>query len=1099
MKKYLYIVFMMISVAAHATSESYDLWDGHTATTIVPSGHVYTVSTVAELAFLAQQNDLHNGYTGDTIRIAAHLDLNGYEWMPLGSKSRPFSGVLDGQNHLVRGLTRFTGTDGIGLLGHIGSNGQVLRLGISGGQVEANNQRRIGCLAGVNRGLIANCWNMAEIHLAGSAVGGLVGENRGTLRDVYNAGIILLAADTIGGLVGINRGSIEYAYVSGYAHNGYALVGCDQIGSSYTECYHDRKLYYQSTGSLSSGITSVDQSGQMCSLFLTRPTWFHATNLYPTLSGFETTDAARLSAVTLWLDTNSVSPPDHANDLMMNMQLGTQNGVIWSCREEQGTQWIQISGANATVYQTCDGADVLLNADLGSEQRIVYTHPRRLNDFNPGFFGKKEGAYDAWCPPSNFPLSMFTDLRPASEGWKYGAYHYQVVLDSINPMTGDTTRLQVLLPDTDLSGLMTWFNSYTHSANTHGYYAIRIYAHDEQCATEWIPMRGGGYVFEVYAYFDSGRIINGEDTVYGASATVNAYNLIEATGGGGTIGYTWYVTHDGTQEVIPGQNDKDLVNYVVTGVGIYVFSRGAYDDFCETVPSSSLDHGTFVLVLRDSLDPGELLDTARIYCSPADALRDTLFGTEPTGGTGYYDYQWYINGTPIAGATRAYLALADVTGLTGGETYTFTREVTDHTDHAIHSLSRHRITAIIYTGFDAGRIQNRTLSDRCIFGSTIQNITVRVTSEVDASGDGTLVYTWFRAEADGSNPVVIGHDASLDLTFPSSDIETGKTYIYYREVTNTACGSNPKRSNGLVTQTYLANDHTDSTLTVCASSLPYTVYYPDPADGPYTHTFTADEVGVPYTFRDMSSTSDCYPTMTLTIDTFAAVEIRIDSLVSLCQEAGNINLYYDVVQGCPDSFYIQLSPDLAPFFDNQDHLSGIMEGTCAGETGCIKLTDVRRIPKGNHYLYLQVGYRRSTGSEICLSRSHYVALDVQIGGYIYSKFDKVLFVDNAPDNDERLTFTAYQWYKNGVLQVGQTGQYYQENGNTLTGTYYADLTTVENGKTITYRSCDVIMPQGTSASVAPVEQQDAYLTIYHDRVVIVRGKEMFDLIGRKVL
>lgn len=1098
MKKILYIVLLMISVAARAAGISYELWNGTAASSVASSGHTYTVTTAGELAYLAQQNDLRNGYTGDTILIANHLDLNGYEWMPLGSKSRPFNGVLDGQNHLIRGLSRFTGTDGVGLTGHIGPNGQVKRIGISGGQVDANNQRRIGTIAGVNRGTIANCWSMAEIHVAGTVVGGLVGENRGTLRDVYNAGMILLAADTIGGIAGINAGTIEYAYVSGYVHNGNALVGCDKTGSSYSECYHDRKLYYQQAGSMASGITSVDKSGRMCSLFLTRPAWSHATNLYPTLTGFETTDAARLSAVTLWLDTMLTTPPDHANDLQTDMQLGTQNGVVWSCREEQGTQWILITGSDATVYQTCDGSDVLLNAELGDEQRIVYTHPRRLNDFNPGHFGKQPGAYDAWCPPSNFPLNLFTDLRPASEGWKYSSYHYQVVLDSINPMTGDTTRLEVLLADTDLAGLMAWFNSYTHAATTRGYYAIRVYSHDERCATEWVPMRGGGYEFEVYAYFDSGRIVNGEDTVYGSSATVNAYNLIEASGGGGTIGYTWYVTHNGTQEIVEGQNGKDLVDHVVTGAGVYVFSRGAYDDFCETVPSSSLDHGTFVLVLRDSLDPGELIDTTRIYCTPAEAKQDTLYGTAPAGGTGYFDYQWYKDGTAIAGATLSYLALGDVADLTGSATYVFTREVRDLTDHTVSSQSRYRITVTVYSGFDAGRIENRTQPDKCIFGSSVQNITVRVNSSADASGDGTLVYTWYRAEADGSNPVVIGHDASLDVTFPSTDIETGKTYIYYREVVNTACGSSPVRSSGQVTQTYLANDHTDSTMTVCSSSLPYTVRYPDPENGPYAHTFTAEEVGVPYTFRDMSGTSECYPTMTLTIDTFGSVEIQIDSLITLCQETGSISLYYEVVQGCPDSFYIELSPDLAPYFGNQDQVSGTMESKCAGETGQIVLKDVRRIAKGNHYLYLQVGYHHATGEDVCLSRSHYIALDVRIGGYIYSKFDKVLFVDNAPDNDERLSFTGYQWYKDGVLQVGQTGQYYQESGRTLSGTYHADLTTVENGTTVTYRSCDVVMPQGTSAAVAAEEHEEAYLTIYHDQVVIVRGKEMYDLLGRKV-
>ena len=1099
-KKLLLFLLLASSIAMQAAAVAYNVWDGTTAA-VTKTGHRYTVTTVAQLAYLAQQNDTENGYAGDTILVAANLDLNGRPWTPLGTKAKPFMGVLDGQNHLVRGLSRFTGTDGVGVMGHVGTAGKVMRLGVSGGQVLANTQRRVGTIAGVNKGEITKCWNMSEIAVAGTCVGGLVGENNGTMRDVYNAGMILRGADTIGGLVGINTGTIEYAYSTGYIHNGYALVGYDRLGSHYTQCYHDRKLYYQAAGSLESGIYSVDRSGAMCSLFLTRAEWHHQTNLYPALAGFETTDASMVSVSPLWLDTTATTPPDHANDLSLNFKVSNLNGVAWSCREEAGTAWIQIAGENATVKQTCDGADVLLNVDLGTEQRIVYTHPRRLNDFYPGSFTKQAGARDQWCNPSNFPLNQYTTLSPATDGWKYGSYHYQVVLDTIDPGTLDTTRLQVLLADADWATVQAWFSTYTYPATVAGFYMIRIYSHDEMCSPDWTEMSGSGYSFEVFEEFDSGTIVNGEDTIYGSSATVNASSLTDASGGGGTIAYTWYVTIGGQQQEIPGQNDKNLNGYVITTPGTYVFSRGAYDEYCETVPSATLNHGTHVVVLRSEVDPGSVINnpSTRTYCTLADAQKDTIYGTLPTGGTGYYEYQWYMDGTPISGATKKDLALKDVAGLTAGSTHVFTHAVKDNTDYTTLTPSKNSVTVIISSGFDAGKIENRTLPDKCIMGSSVQNITLYIASVVDASGDGTLTYTWYRAEADGSNPVVVGHSAELNLTFPSSDIEVGKTYIYYREVTNVTCGSNPVRSTGTVTQTYTANDHKDTTIFLCTAELPKAIFYPDPNDGPYVHKFTAEEEGIPYTFRDMTGGTDCYPTMTVTMHTKESPEIRVDSVAKLCQDEGTITIYYEVLEGSPDSFYIELSPSLARYFDNQKIITGTMEPKNAGEIGMIQLKNVKRIGMGTNELWVQVGYRATSGHYICFSMMHPMSLEVNIGGYIYQRFDKVLFVDNQPDNEDRLTFTAYQWYKDGVLQPGQTGQYYQENGRTLRGVYYADLTAIEYGIQTTYRSCEVIMPQEGSAAVAAQEEEDeAYLTIHNDQVVIVRDNQMYDMLGREV-
>ena len=230
---------------------------------------------------------------------------------------------------------------------------------------------------------------------------------------------------------------------------------------------------------------------------------------------------------------------------------------------------------------------------------------------------------------------------------------------------------------------------------------------------------------------------------------------------------------------------------------------------------------------------------------------------------------------------------------------------------------------------------------------------------------------------------------------------------------NATCGSDWQRSAGTVYQTYTFNEHIDSTVVVCETNLPLTVMYPDPENGPFFHKFTYD--GETYKFSDLTQGYQCYPTMTMTVETKEAPAIKVDSVALLCQDEGTITIYYEVMKGCPDSFYIELSPSLSRYFENQKHIEGVIDNpVCEGETGAIVLRDVKRIGMGTNYMYVQVGARAGASEDyVCFSMMQYMELEVNLGGYVYPKYNKVLIVDNAPDNQDRLTFTAYQWYKNG--------------------------------------------------------------------------------------
>lgn len=106
---------MLLAVCGIVTvsdvSEADDAWDG----TVDDSWHKdesqdeYEISTAEQLAGLAQ---LVNGgitFEDKTIKLAANLDLSGYEWTPIGTGTRDdntiaakcFLGTFDGGNHTI--------------------------------------------------------------------------------------------------------------------------------------------------------------------------------------------------------------------------------------------------------------------------------------------------------------------------------------------------------------------------------------------------------------------------------------------------------------------------------------------------------------------------------------------------------------------------------------------------------------------------------------------------------------------------------------------------------------------------------------------------------------------------------------------------------------------------------------------------------------------------------------------------------------------------------------------------------------------------------------------------------------------------------------
>lgn len=1070
MRKFVLLLVPLLAylspLALHASGEVYSQWDGSTVTEVVPSGDLYTVTNAAELAWIASQDD---AFAGKTIVLNAHIDLNGKTWTPIGSAARPFAGTFKGKGHLIKGFSMINGTDGIGLFGHVGATGVIDSLGISGGAIVADGVRRVGSIAGVCAGAINQCWNMSEIAVNGTVVGGLVGDltSTGTITDCYQTGLIFGPADTIGGLVGRNAGRVTRAYNAGYVNKGNAIFGLNLRNEKFTDCYFDRKLYYQPAGVLGDTVTAIDETEDMYTLF-SGTVWTHSTTRYPILSAFASTDAAILSSAPAYIDTVSTQPVNHANDLTVAFKLCVDNGIQWACRDKSGEQWIQITGENVKVVRPCSELYVIVNSTLGNESRYVYMRPRPEENLAPGTFRTYDmitGSYDfvwGFCFDSYEELDKDARKVNASLGWiGDGDYTYKVERWLIDEVHNDTTILDTMLMDATTAMYDHWFDTCKVPTNVAGHYLIRSFVHDNGCVTDWKENKPG-FEYVVYGEFTPGTIVTKTDTFLLPSTSpktiyINADSETPSVGGAPPVTYQWIVNGDSIH--MPLALEEDLRNYPIDKAGTYVFHRGTRDSICY-VPSTSWDAlGRYTAHVFDAFDPGAITgELYQTFCTVEEARAFQVTTDPATGGVkdkGYH-YQWYrVNGqdtTAIIGATSQNLNLSSYLFVPGG-LYMFVRKAEDNTRFTKLTVSRNTLIIAIMQELKPGAIENEDRGVYCAEHDAAGDMTIPVViNEVTAaSGESSIEYRW--GIVDGNDTIFIGsqNQATFNYTLRLNNV-LGKTYTFIRQARNEGCAW--KTSAGQVTQTYGKKSYKEIYTTTC--ELPFVLTL---ADTTFTFKHVTD------VFETVDNSGLCPAVTAYKVQLATQPDFTMGSSVSWCQTTGTLAIHFnDYSAVLSNTFKITYSDDLAAFLGKKDTVGIITT------PGMITYENLPNLGEGDLYMDVQLGYKSDAAEGVCYSEAKHMRLYPSIGGYVYSKYDRVVFVDNNPNNGalpevtEKMEFVAYQWYKNDILQEGQTGQYYHEGGAILNGYFYAIIT---DTKGHTYRTCDIVLPAETGSNPAP--------------------------------
>ena len=220
MKKTLLFIALLCAVAQGAWAQNYAYWDGLTREQPPLSGNnTILIQNAAQLAYARDhwQDEINNSYHYYDIDyyLQADLDLSAESWHSMGRGLTYFeyNGTFWGNGHSIK--IRMEGGDQSyrGLFAAIGEYGMVKNLHIEG-IINVGNARLVGGIAGLNRGIIENCWVSADItsshyHFSDNAdLGGIVGENTNVLRYCGMTGNVTNTGNNsgVGGIVGSNFG-----------------------------------------------------------------------------------------------------------------------------------------------------------------------------------------------------------------------------------------------------------------------------------------------------------------------------------------------------------------------------------------------------------------------------------------------------------------------------------------------------------------------------------------------------------------------------------------------------------------------------------------------------------------------------------------------------------------------------------------------------------------------------------------------------------------------------------------------------------------------------------------------------------------------------
>ncbi|WP_256758639.1 S-layer homology domain-containing protein [Cohnella sp. WQ 127256] len=229
MKQRLLSLLLMLVLAVNlipAMALAASDWNGSTVSQPVADNNgVYQIGTAAELAWFRDHVNVDKAYTAKAV-LTADIDLNGYNWTPIGGGSGLatlyFGGSFDGQGHVVKNFTINASYNFAGFFGYV--KGTIANLQIKDADISSSSNN-VGGIAGMiidggitNASFSGTVTNSKSGGYAGG-IAGYVGNTNATSPTIQNS---------------VNYGTISSAYAGGitaYAKFSSGIINCYNAGT----------------------------------------------------------------------------------------------------------------------------------------------------------------------------------------------------------------------------------------------------------------------------------------------------------------------------------------------------------------------------------------------------------------------------------------------------------------------------------------------------------------------------------------------------------------------------------------------------------------------------------------------------------------------------------------------------------------------------------------------------------------------------------------------------------------------------------------------------------------------------------------------------
>ena len=235
----------------------------------------YTIITTAD-ELQAMQDNLSGKYI-----LMNNIDLEGYDWTPVGTTANPFLGEFNGNGYVISNLKIIKPDENdLGVFGYTGTS-SISNLGLK--NIEINGKDHCGSLVGHGGGTVKNCYSTNAVisgrHIIGGLigwdftnsisfcysnsdvsgsgyVGALLGESYNNVDNCFAVGSVT-SPWLAGGLIGRCYSKISNSYAAAKVscnNDGGGLVG--SAGQDLGNCYWDIDESSQVTSACGTGVTT---------------------------------------------------------------------------------------------------------------------------------------------------------------------------------------------------------------------------------------------------------------------------------------------------------------------------------------------------------------------------------------------------------------------------------------------------------------------------------------------------------------------------------------------------------------------------------------------------------------------------------------------------------------------------------------------------------------------------------------------------------------------------------------------------------------------------------------------------------------------------